>query len=109
MQVLDYIRIVGISGIEGMSLDVIDVTFNILYSHDSGFTRPRRGVFTLRLSELVDISNSRNREVENIAFGLIGEIIVREKREDGSIKVLHLLGMALGDWLINNARANSKH
>ncbi|MGH7793216.1 MAG: hypothetical protein ACREOB_12955 [Thermodesulfobacteriota bacterium] len=109
MQVLDYIRIVGISGIEGMSLDVIDVTFNILYSQDSGFTTPRRGVFTLRLSELVDISNSCNRDVENIAFGLIGQVLVREKKEDGSIKVLHLLGMALRDWLINNARTNSKH
>jgi hypothetical protein len=104
LQVLDYIRIVGISGIEGISLDVVDVTFNILYSQDSGFTSPRKGVFTLRLSDFVDVSNSANRDIENVASGLIGQILIRERKEDGSIRVVHLLGMALGDWLINGKK-----
>lgn len=109
MQVLDYIRIVGISGTEAISPDAFDVTFNIIYSKDSDFSSPRRGVFTLRLSEFIDISNSGNGDIENMALGLIGQVLIREKREDGSVKVFHLLGMALGDWLIKNGRTNFRY
>ncbi len=108
MDVLDYIRIVGLTDIEVVSSGIFDVTFNIVYSQDSDFRSPKRGVFALRLSDFIDITVVPEREIENIALRLIGQILIREKSDDGSINVLHLFGIGLGDWLVENARCNKR-
>ena len=100
MRVLDYIRIVGVSDICTQSSNV---TYNIVYSEESAFSNPKRGVFTLSLSDFIDIPNLDIREIEKIAFRLDGQVLIRGKEEDGTITILHLLGLPLSDWLRKNA------
>jgi len=54
LRVLDYIRIVGVSDICTQSSNV---TYNIVYSEESAFSNPKRGVFTLGLSDFIDTPN----------------------------------------------------
>jgi len=106
LEVLDYIRITALADIEVISSDIFDVTFNIIYSQESDFSRPLRGVFTLRLSEFINMATARESEVENMALGLVGQILMRGKKDDGSVCVLHLFGIGLGNWLAENAKRN---
>jgi hypothetical protein len=101
--VLDYIRIVGVSEISFISSDDFNVTFNIVYSDDSSFKSPKRGVFTINLSDFVDIPNISHVDIEKIASRLTGQVLLRGKEEDGTVRILHLRGMSFSDWLVKNA------
>ena len=103
MPTLDYIRIVGISDIKSEGSDHSDLTFNIEYSGDSDFSTPKMGVITLRLDELLGTTSALGREdVEKIGIRLIRQVLQRERTKDGSIVILHILGMPLGEWLMKN-------
>lgn len=97
MRVLDYIRIVGVSDICTQSSNV---TYNIVYSEESAFSNPKRGIFTLSLSDFIDTPNLDIEGVEKIAFRLNGQVLIRRKEEDGTITILHLLGLPLSNWLM---------
>jgi hypothetical protein len=58
-----------------------------------------RGVFTICLSEFIDLHKIGKPDVQKIAHALVGQVLMRSKADDGSVTVLHLLGMTLGDWL----------
>jgi len=103
LRVLDYIRIVGVSDICTQSSHI---TNNIVYSEDSAFSNPKRGVFTLSLSDFIDTPNLDIKEIEKIAFRLNGQVLIRGKEEDRTITILHLLGLPLSDWLMKNATKN---
>jgi hypothetical protein len=98
LRTLDYIRIVGLSEIDRTSSGVFDVTFDIVYSEGPNFRNPRSGILTIRLSEFIDIEGVSS--VERIASRLIGQVLMRGKDKDGSIRIFHLFGMSLNDWLI---------
>ena len=102
MPTLDYIRIVGISEISCESQENSDVTFNIEYSGDADFTTPKMGIITLRLREIIDTEGLSQDDIRKIASGLIRQILIRERDEDGSINILHFLGLPLDQWLIKN-------
>lgn len=102
MPTLDYIRIVGVSEIKSGGLDHADVTFNIEYSGDADFSFPKMGVITLRMDELLDTTAIGVGELEKIASRLTRQVLQRERIEDGTIVILHILGMPLGEWLKKN-------
>ena len=102
MPTLDYIRIVGISDITSDSFTPYDITFNIEYSGDSGFSSPKMGVITLRMSELLDASGLGAGDMEKIASRLIRQVLTRERDKDGTIIILHIRGLPLGEWLREN-------
>ena len=99
MPTLDYIRIVGISDISSDSPGPSDVTFNIEYSGDSDFSSPKMGVITLRMNEILDTSGLGMGNMEKIASRLIRQVLIRERDKDGSINILHILGLPLDEWL----------
>lgn len=100
---LDYIRIVGIDDAQVERASGSDVTFNIEHSEDSEFRKPKRGIITLRLSELIDTAGMSRGDVERIAGSLIHEILIREKDEEGAVHMTHFLGLPLGEWLLMNS------
>ena len=102
MPTLDYIRIVGISDITSGGHAPCDVTFNIEYSGDAEFSVPMMGTITIRLTELVDTTGLGYGEIEKIASRLVRQVLVREKDKDGSIIILHILGLPLDEWLRMN-------
>jgi hypothetical protein len=102
VQALDYIRIVGISEIHSGGSDHSDITFNIEYSGDADFSVPKMGVITLRLDELLGTTELGRGDMEKIGARLIRQVLLRERIEDGSIVILHILGMPLGEWLMKN-------
>ncbi len=102
MPTLDYIRIVGISDISSDSSGRSDVTFNIEYSGDEDFSVPKMGIITLRFTEIIDTNGLNARDIEKIASRLVRQILRRERDEDGSINILHFLGLPLDEWLIKN-------
>ncbi len=102
MTTLDYIRIVGISDITGESHEYSDVTFNIEYSGDADFRTPKIGIITLRLREIIDIEGLTRNDIQKIAAGLVRQVLIRERDKDGSINILHILGLPLDQWLIKN-------
>jgi hypothetical protein len=61
-----------------------------------------RGVYTICLSEFIDVHKIGKPDVQKIAHALVGQVLTRSRAEDGSVTVLHLLGMPLGDWLKRN-------
>jgi hypothetical protein len=65
-----------------------------------------RGVFTLCLSEFIDLRKIDMPGVQKIAHELVGQVLMRVKTEDGSVTVFHLLGMSLGDWLNRSKRGD---
>jgi hypothetical protein len=109
LQVLDYIRITGISDITFISSDTFNVTFNIVYSDDPSFKSPKRGIFTVNLSDFIDIPNLNYQGMEKIASRLTGQVLMRGKEEGGAVTILHLLGMNLSDWLIRNVIGDLKN
>jgi hypothetical protein len=109
LQVLDYIRITGISDISFTSSESFNVTFNIVYSHEPGFKSPKRGIFTINLFDFIDITSLDYQDMEKIASRLTGQVLMRGKEEDGAVTILHLLGMNLNDWLIRNVLGNFKN
>lgn len=102
MPTLDYIRIVGITDITPDSSAPYDITFNIEYSGDSDFSLPKMGVITLRMNELLDTPGLGAGDIEKIASSLIRQVLSRERNEDGTIMILHILGLPLGEWLREN-------
>ncbi|MEW6144786.1 MAG: hypothetical protein AB1598_07170 [Thermodesulfobacteriota bacterium] len=102
MPTLDYLRIVGISDIKSGVSGPSDVTFNIEYSGDPDFSLPKMGVITLRMDELLDIPGLGAGEMEKIATRLVRQVLVRERDKDGTIIILHILGLPLGEWLREN-------
>ncbi|MCI0453893.1 MAG: hypothetical protein L0Y68_02720 [Candidatus Dadabacteria bacterium] len=105
MRVLDYIRIVDVSDICTLSSKSFQVTYTIVYSQDSNFKNPKRGVFTLSLSDFIDVNSLDGHEIEKIASCLSGHVLIREKEEDGTVTILHLMGLPLRDWFAKNALA----
>lgn len=99
---IDYIKITGISGISPDGSGQSDVTFNIEYSGDADFSVPKMGIITLRLTEIIDTDGLKPGDIEKIASRLVRQILIRERDEDGSINILHFLGLPLGEWLIKN-------
>lgn len=99
MPTLDYIRIVGISDITSGGHGPSDVTFNIEYSGDADFSVPKMGIITIRLTELVDTRGLGIEEIEKIASRLVRQVLIRERDKDGSINILHILGLPLDEWL----------
>lgn len=102
MPTLDYIRIVGITDITPDSSAPHDITFNIEYSGDSDFSSPKMGVITLRMNEHLDTSGLGAGDMEKIASRLIRQVLTRERDRDGTIIILHILGLPLGEWLRKN-------
>ena len=102
MPTLDYIRIVGISEITPGGSGHSDITFNIEYSGDSDFSFPKMGVITLRMDELLGAAPLGTGDMEKIGSRLIRQVLQRERTEDGTIVILHILGMPLGEWLMKN-------
>jgi hypothetical protein len=102
MPALDYIRIVGISDITSGANVPTDITFNIEYSGDAEFSVPKMGIITIRLTELVDIAGLGTEDIEKIASRLVRQVLIRERAEDGSINILHVLGLPLDEWLSMN-------
>lgn len=98
---LDYIRIVGISEINSGS-GHSDITFNIEYSGDADFSSPKMGVITLRLDELLGTTELGKGDMEKIGARLVRQVLLRERTGDGTIVILHMLGMPLGEWLMKN-------
>ena len=102
MPTLDYIRIVGIAEIKSGSASHSDITFNIEYSGDSDFSFPKMGVITLRVDELLGTDALGRGDMEKIGRKLVRQVLQRERTEDGTIVILHILGMPLGEWLRRN-------
>ena len=101
MSKTDYIRITGILELSSSSENT-DVTFNIEYSCDEDFDKSKVGVFTLRLSDIMDTKGFHNNDIELIASQLTEQILVRERDEERTLNIFHLEGLPLDQWLINN-------
>jgi len=97
----DYIRITGILELSSSSENT-DVTFNIEYSCDEDFDKSKVGVFTLRLSDIMDTKGFHNNDIELIASQLTEQILVRERDEERTLNIFHLEGLPLDQWLISN-------
>ncbi|MCI0482302.1 MAG: hypothetical protein L0213_12030, partial [Candidatus Dadabacteria bacterium] len=74
----------------------------IEYSGDSDFSSPKLGGITLRMNELLDTSGLGAGDMEKIASRLIRQVLTRERDRDGTIIILHILGLPLGEWLSKN-------
>ena len=98
---VDYIRITGILELNSGS-DNTDVTFNIEHSADEEFSKSKTGIITLRLSELMDIEGFQNNDIEIIASQLIEQVFIRQRGEERTINILHIEGLPLREWLIDN-------
>ncbi|MEX0999098.1 MAG: hypothetical protein WD000_03965 [Thermodesulfobacteriota bacterium] len=101
MSKTDYIRITGILELSSSSENT-DVTFNIEYSCDEDFNKSKVGVFTLRLSDIMDTKGFHNNDIELIALQLTEQILVRERDEERTLNIFHLEGLPLDQWLISN-------
>ncbi len=101
MSKTDYIRITGILELSSSSENT-DVTFNIEYSCDEDFDKSKVGVFTLRLSDIMDTKGFHNNDIELIASQLTEQILVRERDEERTLNIFHLEGLPLDQWLISN-------
>ncbi len=56
----------------------------------------------LVLSELLGTSGLGAGDMEKIASRLIRQVLTRERNKDGTITILHILGLPLGEWLMEN-------
>lgn len=79
-----------------------DVTYNIEYSSDEDFDKTKPGVFTLRLSEIMDTEGFHQGDIELIASQLKEQILVRERDEERTLNIFHSEGLPLDKWLICN-------
>lgn len=106
MSKTDYIRITEIlelsSSSENTDGTFNDVTFNIEYSCDEDFDKSKVGVFTLRLSDIMDTKGFQNNDIELIASQLTEQTLVRERDEERTLNIFHLEGLPLDQWLISN-------
>ncbi len=98
----DYIRITGILELSSNSENT-DVTFNIEYSSDEDFDKSKPGIFTLRLSDIMDMKGFHNNDIELIASQLTEQTLVRERDEERTLNIFHMEGLPLDKWLIGNA------
>lgn len=101
MSKTDYIRITGILELSSSSENT-DVKFNIEHSSDQDFNKSKVGVFTLRLSDIMDTKGFHNNDIELIASQLTEQILVRERDEERTLNIFHLEGLPLDQWLISN-------
>ncbi len=101
MSKTDYIRITGILELSSSSENT-DVTFNIEYSCDEDFDKSKVGVFTLRLSDIMDTKGFHNNDIELIASQLTEQTLVRERDEERTLNIFHSEGLPLDQWLISN-------
>jgi hypothetical protein len=60
------------------------------------------GVITLRLDELLGTADLSREDMEKIGARLVRQVLLRERTGDGTIVILHMLGMPLGEWLMKN-------
>lgn len=95
-------RITGILELKSDSENT-DVTYNIEYSSDEDFDKSKPGVFTLRLSEIMDTKGFLYNDIELIASQLKEEILVRERDEERTLNIFHSEGLPLDSWLICNS------
>lgn len=102
MPALDYIRIVGVADVSGSPGGELHVTYNIEYSGDAEFSAPKMGIITLGVSDLVDPEGLDPAQVRGIAGRLVRQILVRERNDDGSIGIYHMLGLPLQEWIMKN-------
>lgn len=98
---IDYIRITGILELNSSS-ESKDVTFNIEHSADEDFSKPKNGIITLRLSELIDIRELQSSDIEIIASQLIEETFIRERDEERTLSIFHNEGLPLEEWILIN-------
>ena len=80
-----------------------DVTYNIEHSADQDFNKLKKGIITLRLSEIIDTSGFQNKDLESIASQLIEQTLIRERDEERTLNIIHLDGLPLEEWLLVNA------
>ena len=102
MTALDYIRIVELSDLEPGGEGAHEVTFAIEFSEDREFSEPKSGVITFRMSDVIDTSGLGHDDVRKIAGGLVSEVFIREKDEEGFIDIYHVEGLPLAEWLLAN-------
>ncbi len=102
MTALDYIRIIELSDVEPDKKGILEVTFAIEFSDDREFSESKSGVITFKMSDVIDTSGLGHEDVRRIAVGLVSEIFVREKDEDGFIDIYHIEGLPLAEWLLAN-------
>jgi len=98
---IDYIRITGILEFTSSS-ENSDVTFNIEHSGDEDFNVSKTGIITLRLSEIIDTRGFHNNDIELIASQLIEQVLIRERDQECTLKILHIEGLPLDEWLLRN-------
>ncbi len=101
MPTIDYIRITGILEFTSSS-ENSDVTFNIEHSGDEDFNISKTGIITLRLSEIIDTRGFHNNDIELIASQLIEQVLIRERDQERTLKILHIEGLPLDEWLLRN-------
>lgn len=99
---LDYIKIVELTELEPGREGAHEVTFAIEFSEDREFTESKPGVITFRMSDVIDTSGLGHEDVRKIAGGLVSEVFVREKDEEGFIDIYHVEGLPLAEWLLAN-------
>ncbi|MCC6712291.1 MAG: hypothetical protein IT344_02920 [Candidatus Dadabacteria bacterium] len=102
MTALDYIRIIELSDVEPDNKGALEVTFAIEFSDDREFSESKPGVITFKMSDVIDTSGLGREDVRKIAVGLVSEIFVREKDEEGFIDIYHVEGQTLAEWLLAN-------
>lgn len=102
MTALDYIRIVELTELEPGKEGAPEVTFAIEFSEDREFSDPKSGVITFSMSDVIDTSGLGHEDVRKIAVGLVSEVFVREKDEEGFIDIYHIEGLPLAEWLLAN-------
>lgn len=98
----DYIRIIGILELN-LDSENTDVTYNIEYSSDEDFDKSKPGIFTLRLSEVMDTEGFQSNDIELIASQLTEQTLVRERDEERTLNIFHMEGLPLDKWLIGNS------
>jgi hypothetical protein len=102
MTALDYIRVIELSDVEHDGEGAHEVTFAIEFSDDREFSESKSGVITFKMSDVIDTSGLAHEDVRRIAVGLVSEVLVREKDEEGFIDIYHIEGLPLAEWLLAN-------
>lgn len=102
MPTLDYIRIIGIEDITYDDPEKTDITYKIEHSEEADFEESNRGIITFRISEWIDTEGFDNNDIDKIARKLIKQVLIREKDDDGGVYILHMFGLPIEQWVLNN-------
>ncbi len=102
MATLDYIRIVGIADITYDDPEKTDITFDIEHSEEADFEESNSGIITFRISEWIDTEGLDSDKIDRIAGKLLKQVLIREKDDDGRVNILHVFGIPIEQWVLNN-------